>query len=568
MADAIQGRRLNEMNFPAEATGAEVYAEKLGESVRLKVGEPGGLGSLDEFGKSPLGQVPDEVAGYTPPSTNVATTVKAFLDSLWATGESAGAALIRFIQNGIGAVARPLQDWLRDHVSVKDFGAVGDGVTDDTAAIQACFDAVAAAPGMRRLRFPAGNYFMAGQAVLNLPNEGLCNGITIYGDGPYVSKITQAKANATGAIKVIVNGNQESICVRDLSLHSLLDPAVDIGLNNGIALHLVSSIDQADGGFGSRESLSTQVERVYIEGDGLNSSAQSACGVWATCLRVENLWYPVIRAVNVRNVNSAAASTGFWLTDCYDPRIEHCYVRGNTEKGILMGTDRTGGLPSFEGGMLLNTNIVGPLDGLFVTHGTSAPALYEPGFHVIGGHYNCQRYCLRFVYHREINVTGGYFYLRQGGAVDANLTPAAIYFEVASDAVVTGCQFLEPGYYVNNSNASVGVKLGVNTKGVLITSNAFNCGGIGVYSSATGANRLTNDNIHSMGQRTGAWATYVIKVDTTGALQDNSTVTGWVAATGAASRATFDTSTVTLVELAKRVKALQDDLTKTGQIGT
>ena len=41
-------------------------------------------------------------------------------------------------------------------VNVKDFGAVGDGVTDDTAAIQAALDHVAANGGT--LYFPAGTY--------------------------------------------------------------------------------------------------------------------------------------------------------------------------------------------------------------------------------------------------------------------------------------------------------------------------------------------------------------------------------------------------------------------------
>lgn len=49
---------------------------------------------------------------------------------------AAGASLVGFQQAGTGAVARTLADKGREWVSVKDFGAVGDGVADDTAAIQ------------------------------------------------------------------------------------------------------------------------------------------------------------------------------------------------------------------------------------------------------------------------------------------------------------------------------------------------------------------------------------------------------------------------------------------------
>jgi hypothetical protein len=42
---------------------------------------------------------------------------------------------VNFTQAGTGVVPRTVQDELRDHVSVKQFGAVGDGITDDTAAI-------------------------------------------------------------------------------------------------------------------------------------------------------------------------------------------------------------------------------------------------------------------------------------------------------------------------------------------------------------------------------------------------------------------------------------------------
>ena len=63
---------------------------------------------------------------------------------------------INYNQGGTGAQTRTVENKLQEFVSVKDFGATGDGVTDDTAAIQAAIDATSTAK--QRLFVPAGTY--------------------------------------------------------------------------------------------------------------------------------------------------------------------------------------------------------------------------------------------------------------------------------------------------------------------------------------------------------------------------------------------------------------------------
>jgi hypothetical protein len=92
-------------------------------------------------------------------------------------------------------VTLSLQTWLDQFASVLDFGAKGDGLTDDTAAInRALYQlyCIQSNPQIRRsLFFPAGVYIVSGS--INIPPYA-----TLYGEGPDNSIIQMVATGGTG----------------------------------------------------------------------------------------------------------------------------------------------------------------------------------------------------------------------------------------------------------------------------------------------------------------------------------------------------------------------------------
>ena len=83
---------------------------------------------------------------------------------------------LSFIQAG-GGVARTIDSKLKDVVSVKDFGAVGDGTANDTTALQNAFSS-----GAKNIYLPTGTYKVLAQLTLPI-------NVSLYGDGPAPSII-------------------------------------------------------------------------------------------------------------------------------------------------------------------------------------------------------------------------------------------------------------------------------------------------------------------------------------------------------------------------------------------
>lgn len=107
-------------------------------------------------------------AGTGTGTAYVSTTVETRLRAYEADG---GSDYIGFLQAGAGAITtQTVQDKLRQTVSVKDFGAVGDGVTDDTNAVQSALDAVAAMNG-GTVYIPNGMKILIDSADLLIPTN-------------------------------------------------------------------------------------------------------------------------------------------------------------------------------------------------------------------------------------------------------------------------------------------------------------------------------------------------------------------------------------------------------------
>lgn len=104
---------------------------------------------------------------------------------------------------GTGAVATNVQAKLRETVSVKDFGAVGDGVTDDTAAIQLAVNQWLVDNKSRELIFPPGEYRIT-NTILFSPALDIIEQKTLTGYGAKI--INQS---ATIAFRFVTTINQK-----------------------------------------------------------------------------------------------------------------------------------------------------------------------------------------------------------------------------------------------------------------------------------------------------------------------------------------------------------------------
>jgi hypothetical protein len=252
--------------------------------------------------------------------------------------------------SAVGSVVRTLGSILDDTLNVKDYGAVGDGVTDDTAAIQqAIVDEWARAPltnlkGHNTINFPAGNYLVS-STILLYPF------ISLVGEGQGRTQITLA-SGATGPVmctadslgqtgaNIGTNGAELPDSINVIGMN--IDGSADIGGNNPVILLQRCSGITISG---------CKLINTWVTGDGAGNTNHG---------------------VTIESLGSAISTSDIWITGCSirscengvyvsDPVIRLNIIGNNlynSYNAVTLGTSAYGG-PSY---VTIQDNSVRDLD--------------------------------------------------------------------------------------------------------------------------------------------------------------------------------------------------------------
>lgn len=189
---------------------------------------------------------------------------------------SGGSALVGFIQAGTGAVTRTAQNKMREVVSVKDFGAVGDGVTNDAAAIQAALDYATTLTGCT-VFMPAGTYLINSTLTFSGHSTRLVGTGRGIIPGTYVIDDGGTQIDYTG-VGYAISFNGKHYCeVADLTIRSTTGSG---GIYCGDIAHFF------------------QVNRVVIDGQ---NGAGVATGFASAGIAIERSYYGTIQGCDIAN---------------------------------------------------------------------------------------------------------------------------------------------------------------------------------------------------------------------------------------------------------------------------
>lgn len=428
-------------------------------------------------------------------------------------------------------------------LDVRAFGAVGDGVTDDTEAIQAAIDAaqatVSATNGINVpvVQFPAGTYLLTSTVTKKSApwvGAGVDDTMLLWDGLDSVDMVVQDALTARG-------GNSAS-GIAGMSFYG--------AAGSGPRDMLVLGVNDAGYGVDNGYRL-TNVRFRNCTRYALNLSGGFVNGHFEH-LRFDSWGTYAINVTTTSKMTLMTLTIDQWTAD---------HMTGSSAEGFLQVDNTEGraniGIVALENGRYEN-NAALTGNKAFINHISDLSD-------------SCLFSLTNVTYQDVSNVTTGDCLVYHDGTAGSEQLTLTNFSCESLDAIFGGAfptdwpsaapPAVSYGYfYANRQSIVTEPRAGSGTPRGLVVYARDTAGspGVSLYRGAEVHPRILmgSDGVLLIGDGTVAPSTVV-----------RGRRTGWTAATGTASRATFATSTVTTEQLAQRVMALLDDLTTHGLIG-
>lgn len=418
-----------------------------------------------------------------------------------------------------GTTERSLSARFADECNAKDYGATGDGVTNDTAALVAW--AAAGQASGKRLRLPAGRYVLAGRLNIDtdltqIVGDGMARSVILWSGvnaAPY-SMGTGLVYGQTGKAALLVTGDQ--VGLRDFSVigpstaaYVINERGIVIGGASAAALNLGFNCRNVEvGNMGSAGILPVFCGRFSIENNYVHDIGYEAISL-VSCVNgdIDANHVEAITPGTSGNMYGISLShdTSLWPGDqatspfTTDVRVTRNYVKNVNWEGI-----------GCHGGFRIQIALNDCRDcqvGITAPNSSGTAAAYAGGDHTITANF-----CDAGIYKggavcQGINVSGGSTVLNRNVTVTHNTLVNYGLPDNANGAVISA-QYLTNGIIEGNiikEWRGVGVLLaGVGSSSISVKGNHFSgtravdTVGYCIYLNADLANISILDNRHDV----------------------------------------------------------------------
>lgn len=392
-----------------------------------------------------------------------------------------GSDWIGFEASGANAVARSAQEKMRDVVSVKDFGATGDGSTDDSNAIIAAQTSLGANGGM--LYFPAGTYmvgktipfktgvhYLGESAKSSIVKATAASWDNIFGEGyPTTNPSQYFLENLT------IDGNKAARSENQLALLGTVSGTFVDGetvTSSGGGTAVVAAHDIA----GTFITLNpSSIVGAFNVGNTVTGSSSGATMTIASKQADDAYQISVrcqsaasIRITNCRFINSFFTALSLY-NNCVESTVENCEFYDNNKSGTLLSSPYTIYIESYGRNLTVSNNIIdNSLGSGIVVRGGTLSAIQIVNNKISNtGNYGIEVQSAVQGGNgvaSDINIIGNRLYAAPNGAADQITVIGA-----ASPAVLSGINIV--GNVCDTGQYGIGVRENVDT--FSIVGNSF-----------------------------------------------------------------------------------------------